>query len=61
MTFEFRKISDVAQRVRAAAANSARLVVRTCSDFASACNLAGAASFNVYRPIIASCRQRAGI
>ena len=46
---------------RAAAANSARLVVRTCNDFVSVCNPAGVASFNVYRPILVSCRHRAGI
>jgi len=45
---------------RAVVVNSARLVVRMCNDFASACNLVRAASFNVYRPILASCRQRAG-
>jgi hypothetical protein len=45
----------------AAAANSVLLVVRTCNDFVSVCNLVGAASFNVYHPTLASCQQRAGI
>ena len=36
-------------------------VIRTCSDIVSVCNPAEAASFNVYRPVLVSCRQRAGI